>query len=208
MLESPDAYLKKFLVFSAGAKADGSVGAANDWPNRTVEQKVLRIPGGLIMAQRKQLTWSELRVGVFVLVGITAVIVGGIFYVTGTGACGSQYRLVTYLPEVDGLATGAPVTLDGVEVGNVDSIRMARPAAGAIADPSQSRPGRGRVRIDRDFQDYIRTDSTATCSPKAFSATASSRFSAAMHGPGASGWAGSPRRGEKAMNQIVDHGAD
>ncbi len=78
------------------------------------------------MPQRKELTWSELRVGVFVLVGILVVMMG-IFYVTGTGFLGAKYRLVTYLPEVDGLATGAKVTLDGVEVGNVDSIQIARP---------------------------------------------------------------------------------
>ncbi len=51
------------------------------------------------MAQGKQLSWNELRVGIFVLAGI--IVVGlGIFYVTGTGALGAKYRLVTYLPEV------------------------------------------------------------------------------------------------------------
>ena len=34
---------------------------------------------------------------------------------------GAKYRLVTYLPEVDGLTVGAPVDLDGVEIGNVDA---------------------------------------------------------------------------------------
>src|SRR5207245_4767981 len=83
-----------------------------------------RARGGLIMAQRKQLTWTELRVGLFVLAGIVLVVVG-IFYVTGTGALGPKYRLVTFLPEVDGLAVGAPVAINGVEVGNVDSIAIA-----------------------------------------------------------------------------------
>ena len=41
------------------------------------------------MAQRKQLSWSELRVGVFVLAGIVLIVLG-IFYVTGTGALGRQ----------------------------------------------------------------------------------------------------------------------
>ena len=60
------------------------------------------------MAQRKQLTWTELRVGFFVLVGLFILAVA-VFYVSGGGILGPKYRLTTYLPEVDGLATGAPV---------------------------------------------------------------------------------------------------
>ena len=58
------------------------------------------------MARGKQLTWSELRVGLFVLVGLLILAVG-IFYVTGAGVLGPKYHLRTYLPEVSGLATGA-----------------------------------------------------------------------------------------------------
>src|SRR5207247_3524893 len=75
------------------------------------------------MAQRKQLSWTELRVGLFVLVGLLVLAVG-IFYVTGYGFLGAKYRLYAYLPEVSGLATGAPVRPDGVEVGKVEAIRI------------------------------------------------------------------------------------
>ncbi len=92
------------------------------------------------MAQRGQLTWSELRVGLFVLVGIVVVMLG-IFYVTGTGFLGAKYRLVAYLPEVDGLTLGAPVSLDGVEVGNVD-IPVAI-AAHKPGEPAGREPQRG-----------------------------------------------------------------
>jgi len=71
------------------------------------------------MAQHKQLTWTELRVGLFVLAA-TALLVVVIFYVTGPSALGPKYRLHAFLPEVDGLTVGAPVRLDGVEVGNVE----------------------------------------------------------------------------------------
>ena len=59
------------------------------------------------MAQRKQLTWAELRVGVFVLAGLIILMIA-IFYVTGASFLGPKYKLITYLPEVDGLNTGAP----------------------------------------------------------------------------------------------------
>lgn len=72
---------------------------------------------------RKQLTWTELRVGLFVLAGLLVLAIG-IIYVTGTGILTPKYRLRTFLPEVEGLTTGAPVRLDGVEIGNVDVIRM------------------------------------------------------------------------------------
>jgi len=65
------------------------------------------------MAQRKQLSWTELRVGIFVLAGLFILMVA-IFYVTGAGFLGPKYRVLTYLPEVDELQTGAPVTLDGI----------------------------------------------------------------------------------------------
>jgi phospholipid/cholesterol/gamma-HCH transport system substrate-binding protein len=103
------------------------------------------------MAQRKQLTWSELRVGVFVLAGLFILMVA-IFYVTGGSFIGPKYRLITYLPEVDGLNTGAPVALDGLEVGNVQSI-------GLTPHPTTRDQSVTLVlRIDKKYQDQIRSD--------------------------------------------------
>lgn len=110
------------------------------------------------MAQRKQLTWTELRVGLFVLVSL-AVVAVAIFYVTGSGFWGPKYQLKTFFPEVAGVSNGAPVRLDGVDVGNVLSIRMApRPAGAALA---KSRNIEVTLRLDKRFQQDILTDSTA-----------------------------------------------
>ena len=107
------------------------------------------------MAQRKQLTWTELRVGIFVLVGLLILTVA-IFYVTGGGFLGPKYRLVTYLPEVDELQAGAPVTLDGIAVGNVESIRL-------TPHPTDHQHNITLVlRIDKNYKEQIRTDSTAS----------------------------------------------
>lgn len=110
------------------------------------------------MAQRKELTWSDLRVGIFVLVGIVVIMVG-IFYVTGASFLGPKYTLVTYLPDVQGLAAGASVTLDGVEIGNVDTIDVNRGQAGQ--PPNQQHAVKVVMRVSRDYQDEIRTDSVA-----------------------------------------------
>lgn len=103
------------------------------------------------MAQRKQLTWTELRVGVFVLAGLIILMIA-IFYVTGGSFLGPKYRLITYLPEVEGLNTGAPVALDGVEVGNVQSISL-------TPHPTSREQSITLVlRIDKKYQDQIRID--------------------------------------------------
>ncbi|HWG57462.1 MAG TPA: MlaD family protein [Candidatus Acidoferrales bacterium] len=107
------------------------------------------------MAQRKQLSWSELRVGIFVLVGLFILILA-IFYVTGSGFWGPKYTLRTYLPEVDGLESGAPVQLDGVPIGNVDTVRL-------NDHPSTKQQSVAvTFRVDKRYQDQIRTDSTAS----------------------------------------------
>jgi phospholipid/cholesterol/gamma-HCH transport system substrate-binding protein len=111
------------------------------------------------MAQRKQLTWTELRVGLFVLVGLS-VLAAGIFYVTGAGTLGPKYRLVTYLPDVSGLANGAAVRLDGVEVGNVETIKIA-PRTGNVAR-DKVRNIEVVLRVAKKYQEDILTDSTTS----------------------------------------------
>ena len=111
------------------------------------------------MAQRKQLTWTELRVGLFVVVALL-VIAAAIFYVTGAGFLGPKYRLRTYLPEVAGVSTGAPVRLDGVDIGNVESIKLVPRTAGHI--PEKSRNIEIVMRLEKRFQSDIMTDSTAS----------------------------------------------
>jgi phospholipid/cholesterol/gamma-HCH transport system substrate-binding protein len=110
------------------------------------------------MAQRNQLTWTELRVGLFVLAGAILLVVV-IFYVTGAGALGPKYRLHVFLPEVDGLTVGAPVRIDGVDVGNVEKITIAprKPGQPQVKD----RNIEVDLRIQKTFQEDIRTDSSA-----------------------------------------------
>jgi phospholipid/cholesterol/gamma-HCH transport system substrate-binding protein len=107
------------------------------------------------MAQRKQLTWAELRVGIFVLAALFIVMVA-VFYVTGAGFWGPKYRLYTQLPEVEQVKVGAIVDLDGIEIGNVQSM--------ALNPNAQDRTHSVRLtlRIDKKYQSQIRTDSTAS----------------------------------------------
>jgi phospholipid/cholesterol/gamma-HCH transport system substrate-binding protein len=111
------------------------------------------------MALRKQLTWTELRVGLFVLVGLFVIAVGT-FYVTGAGFWGPKYRLRTYLPDVSGLSTGAPVRIDGVNVGNVETLRLIPRTSTQV--PDKNKNIEVIMRLDRRFQGDILTDSAAS----------------------------------------------
>jgi phospholipid/cholesterol/gamma-HCH transport system substrate-binding protein len=64
------------------------------------------------------------------------------------------------LPEVSDLAQGAPVRVDGVEVGNVESIRLVSRTPGHPVE--KNRNIEVVMRIDRRFQNDILTDSTAS----------------------------------------------
>jgi phospholipid/cholesterol/gamma-HCH transport system substrate-binding protein len=153
------------------------------------------------MAQRKQLTWSELRVGVFVLAGLFLLAVA-IFYVTGAGTLGPTYRLITYLPEVEGLGTGAPVRLDGVAVGDVQSIQLTpHPQDGAHNITLV-------MRISKKFQNDIRTDSTASLITEGLLGNRYVTISRGLTGAVLQSNGAVPGKEEAAMKQMVERGAD
>ena len=153
------------------------------------------------MAQRKQLTWTELRVGLFVLVGLFILAVA-IFYVTGAGILGPKYRLITYLPEVEQLTLGAPVRLDGIEIGNVQSMTV------TPHPPDQMHNITVVLRIDKKFQDNIRTDSFASLITEGLLGNRYVTVKRGLTGtilPPNSVLSG---KEEAAMKQIVERGAD
>jgi phospholipid/cholesterol/gamma-HCH transport system substrate-binding protein len=84
----------------------------------------------------------------------------GIFYVTGAGVLGPKYRLRTYMADVSGLANGAPVRVDGVEVGNVEKITLVPRNPGQT--PAKNRNIEVDMRLNRRFQPDVLTDSAAS----------------------------------------------
>ena len=153
------------------------------------------------MAQRKQLTWAELRVGLFVLAGL-ALIAVGIFYFTGAGFLGPKYRLYTYLPEVEGLGTGAPVQLDGVEVGNVQRISLTPHATDRMHNITLV------LRIDKKYQDQIRTDSDARLVTQGLLGDRYVTIKRGLTGAPIKPEGTIPGAEEAAVKQVVERGAD
>ncbi len=150
---------------------------------------------------RKQLTWTELRVGLFVLAGMFVLAVG-IIYVTGTGILAAKYRLRTYLPEVEGLTVGAPVRLDGVEIGNVDAIRMNPKPADRMHNIEVI------MRIDKRYQNEIRTDSSASLITEGLLGNRYVSIKRGFVGEPLQADAEVPGQEEAAIKQIVERGAE
>jgi phospholipid/cholesterol/gamma-HCH transport system substrate-binding protein len=74
---------------------------------------------------RKEIQWSQLRVGALVLAA-TAVLIGLIFLMSGStgGLFARKLALRSYFENAAGLKDGAPVTLEGVTIGNVIHVRV------------------------------------------------------------------------------------
>jgi len=157
------------------------------------------------MPQHKQLTWTELRVGLFVLAA-TALLVVVTFYVTGPSALGPKYRLHVFLPEVDGLTVGAPVRLDGVDVGNVERIVVAVPRPGEQV--SRDHSIRVDMRIQKGFQDYIRADSSAGLITEGLLGNRYVDIDRGFVGRQLQNEEEIPGREEKALKAVVERSAD
>jgi phospholipid/cholesterol/gamma-HCH transport system substrate-binding protein len=76
------------------------------------------------LPSQKQLRWSELRVGITVIVAsVTLAIL--VFLISGTsGIFTNKIRLVVYFDNAEGIRSGQPVDLEGVPIGNVTNVRI------------------------------------------------------------------------------------
>ncbi|HET8924722.1 MAG TPA: MlaD family protein [Candidatus Acidoferrum sp.] len=157
------------------------------------------------MANRKQLTWTELRVGIFVLVGLF-VLGSGIFYVTAPGILGPKYGLKTFLPEVSGLSNGAPVRLDGVEIGNVDGIKIVPRTKEKAVDKNKNIEV--DMRIDRNYRQYILTDSTASLVTEGLLGNRYVNVTRGVTGLPIADKGEIPGAEEKAMKEVVERSAE
>jgi len=103
---------------------------------------------------QKQLKWSQLRVGLTVLfASITLAVL--IFLMSGTGGfLTKKIVLYSYFDSSEGLRNGAPVRLEGVDIGNVTSIRL-------VAD-HQPTPVKVTMRVNTTYSFNLRKDSVAS----------------------------------------------
>ncbi|HVO80037.1 MAG TPA: MlaD family protein [Terriglobales bacterium] len=110
------------------------------------------------MPSQKQLKWSQLKVGLTVLVAcITLAVL--IFLMSGTGGMFTRKIIVrSYFDNAGGLREGAPVRLAGVDIGNVTRIRV-------VSDPSKKlTPVEVTMKVSTQYRETLRTDSVTSLS--------------------------------------------
>jgi phospholipid/cholesterol/gamma-HCH transport system substrate-binding protein len=100
------------------------------------------------LPSQKQLKWSELRVGITVIVAsVTLAIL--VFLISGTsGIFTHKITLLTYFDNAEGLRAGQPVDLQGVAIGNVTSVRV-------VPGRPQS-PVQVTMKINNKYAEFIR----------------------------------------------------
>lgn len=107
------------------------------------------------MPSQKQLRWAQLRVGLTVVFA-AVVLAFLVFLMSGTtGLFTPTLRLVCFTDNAGGLRNGAPVRLQSVDIGNVDSIRIVNHQDKSGA----STPVEIRMKVNAKFQPFIHTDS-------------------------------------------------
>jgi len=104
---------------------------------------------------RKEIQWAQLRVGALVLVAM-AILVGLILLMSGSsgGLFAPKLLLRSYFENAAGLKDGAPVTLEGVTIGNVIHVRV-------VPDRNPT-PVEVTMRVGHEFLRDLHTDSTAS----------------------------------------------
>jgi phospholipid/cholesterol/gamma-HCH transport system substrate-binding protein len=77
------------------------------------------------LPSRKELQWSQLKVGALVLAAMAVLILVILLMNSASGGLfANKLVLRTYFDNAGGLKTGAPVTLEGVTIGNITRIRV------------------------------------------------------------------------------------
>ncbi|MGB8031515.1 MAG: MlaD family protein [Terracidiphilus sp.] len=107
------------------------------------------------MPSRKEIQWSQLKVGALVLVAL-ALLIAIIFLMTASsgGLFARRIELRCYFPNAGGLKDGAVVTLEGVTIGNV--IRM------RVVPRRNPNPVEVTMQVGEKYEYDLHTDSQAS----------------------------------------------
>jgi phospholipid/cholesterol/gamma-HCH transport system substrate-binding protein len=79
------------------------------------------------MPSKKQVTMAEMKVGIFVTVALLLLTTLILQQSWGINWFSRSVKVITYLPDVGGLKSGAPVWLAGIEIGRVRKVTIVPP---------------------------------------------------------------------------------
>ena len=110
------------------------------------------------MPSQQEVKWSQLKVGVIVLISVTLLCVLLFFMTSASGMSvfSHKIRIFTYFDDSGGLKVGAPVELEGVTIGEVTHVTV-------TTDPAHKlTPVLVRMKIDPKYQISLHKDTTAS----------------------------------------------
>ncbi len=98
---------------------------------------------------------KSLKISVFLMIGLSVFLAGFIFFMVGSNQkiFDSKYSIYMFLPNIEGLNSGAFVTLSGLKVGVVGQLKF--------TEYNDHRGIRIELKIDNDYQDKITASSKA-----------------------------------------------
>jgi phospholipid/cholesterol/gamma-HCH transport system substrate-binding protein len=110
---------------------------------------------GSAVPSRKEIQWSQLRVGALVLTASTVLIALILLMSSSSGGLFARKLILrSYFENAAGLKDGAPVTLQGVTIGNVAHVR--------VIPERNPTPVEVTMRVGREYLNHLHTDSTAS----------------------------------------------
>ena len=105
------------------------------------------------MPSQQQVRWSQLRVGLTVLFA-ALVLATLIFLMSGSGGFFTKkMQILTFVENAGGLRVGAPVRLEGVDIGNVSAI--------VVTSERPLTPVKVTMKINRGYSRFLHKDSVA-----------------------------------------------
>jgi phospholipid/cholesterol/gamma-HCH transport system substrate-binding protein len=103
---------------------------------------------------QQEVRWSQLKVGLLVIVALVALTILVFLMSGGQGGFGRKLILRSYFENSAGLKVGAPVNLEGVTIGNVKGIR--------IVPERRRTPVEVVMKVSGKYKDALHTDSTSS----------------------------------------------
>jgi phospholipid/cholesterol/gamma-HCH transport system substrate-binding protein len=112
------------------------------------------------MPSQQEVKWSQLKVGVIVLVsiGLLSTLLFLMTSASGMSVFSDKIVVTTYFDNANGLKVGAPVTLEGVTIGEVTKVLVS-------TDPARKlTPVKIVMKLDPKYHESLRKDSLASLS--------------------------------------------
>lgn len=106
------------------------------------------------MPSQKEVRWSQLKVGILVVAALAALTILIFLMSDSYGGFSGKITIRSYFENAAGLKIGAPVSLEGVTIGNVTSIRIVRERNPA--------PVEVRMRVSKQYLGSLHIDSKAS----------------------------------------------